>query len=252
MSESSVVDLKKVSFSYDGPLILENVNLSVYKGDFACIVGPNGGGKTTLLKLILGLLHPDCGEVRVFGEAPEKARPRMGYMPQHVHPDPQFPVTVMDVVLMGALGHKLGGPYSKADREGALTALEEVDMANLANRLFSDISGGQRQRVLIARALCCRPELLLLDEPTAGIDLLIEERLFEILQELNKRMTIMIVSHDTGFVSKFVKSVICVNRRVFVHPTSDITGEMIQDIYGGDLRMVRHDHRLSEGGHTHG
>ncbi len=241
--------LKDVFFSYGREPILENVNIEVQKGDFASIVGPNGGGKTTLLKLLLGRLRPDRGKVEVFGVEPEKSRLRIGYMPQHDRLDSQFPVTVMDVVLMGRLGTGLGGRYSRADRQAAETALDEIQLSHISKRHFSELSGGQRQRVLIARALCCEPELLLLDEPTANIDPEVEEALFEILQRLNGRMTILIVSHDIGFVSQKVKSVICVNRCVVVHPTSEINGTVIKDIYGGDICMIRHDHRCSEDGH---
>ncbi|MEA2085284.1 MAG: ABC transporter ATP-binding protein [Thermodesulfobacteriota bacterium] len=244
-------DLKNVSFAFSERPVLEDVNLTIKRGEFASIVGPNGGGKTTLLKLLLGLYKPDSGEILVLGRTPTKSRFRIGYMPQHTNLDMYFPVTVMDVVLMGRLGLSLGGRYSKKDREAAGTALSEVEMSGAANRIFSELSGGQRQRVLIARALCSEPELLLLDEPTSNVDSEIEEAFFEILTELNQRMTILMVSHDVGFVSQVVKSVICVNRKVVVHPTTEINGTIIKDIYGGDFRMVRHDHRCSEKGHRH-
>lgn len=251
MSENNDVVFNNVFFSFAKVPILENVCLTVKKGEFACIVGPNGSGKTTFLKLILGLLKPDEGEVTILGNTPEKSRFRIGYMPQYAHLDTQFPITVMDVVLMGRLGGNLGGKYTKKDRDAAFLALEEVQLENHSKKLFSELSGGQRQRVLIARALCCEPELLLLDEPTANVDPDIEEAFFEILQELNKRMTILFVSHDLGFVSQVVKTVICINRCVVVHPTSELDGKMIKEIYRGDICMVRHDHRCSEGGHFH-
>ncbi len=251
MAEIQDVVLKNVSFAYAKEKVLEEVSLSVPHGDFASIVGPNGSGKTTLLKLFLGLLKPDSGDIRIFGEMPEKANLRIGYMPQYAHVDIQFPVTVLDVILMGRLGYTRGGRYSREDRKAAKLSLEEVNLSGLEKHLFSELSGGQRQRVLIARALCGEPELLLLDEPTASIDPEIQEALFEILEELNERMTILLVSHDLGFVSQVVKSVICVNRQVVVHPTSEINGEIIKEIYGGDLRMIRHDQRCSERGHHH-
>ena len=256
MTEANTLSLKNVCFSYNGVPVLEDVNLNVDSGELICIVGPNGGGKTTLLKLILGLLHPHSGEIQVLGGSPEEARQRMGYVPQHSRYDPQFPVTALDVVLMGRLGSPglsgFLGWYRKKDRIAGYQALDELDMSDNATRPFSDLSGGQQQRILIARALCSQPKLLLLDEPTANVDPVAEERLFDILTELNKRMTILMVSHDIGFVPEIVKSVVCVNRRVLVHPTSDITGEVIKDIYGGDLRIIRHDHRCSEEGHIHG
>ncbi|MBI9078009.1 MAG: ABC transporter ATP-binding protein [Desulfatibacillum sp.] len=251
MTKEYDIELDGVSFGYTRQPVLSNVRLQVERGEFASIVGPNGGGKTTLLKLMLGLLQPDTGSVNVLGVSPEKARLRVGYMPQYSHLDPQFPVTVMDVVLMGRLRKGAMLMYSKKDREAAMACLEEVQLAELANNLYSELSGGQRQRVLIARALCCQPDLLLLDEPTSNVDPDMQQSLFDMLQKLNKRMTILLVSHDLGFVSQVVRSVICVSREVVVHPTSELDGTLIKEIYGGDCRLVRHDHRCSEEGHCH-
>jgi zinc transport system ATP-binding protein len=234
--------IKGLSFSYDGHPVLEDVNISVPQRDFVSVVGPNGGGKTTLLKLTLGLLRPSQGEVQVFGTTPEQARPRVGYMPQHTQLDPQFPATVMDVALMGRLGHgRSFGRYSRTDKEIVAGALDQVGLYNLRKKAFSSISGGQRQRLFIARALACEPDLLLLDEPTANLDVVMEGDLYELLQTLNQRLTVVMVSHDLGFVSRVVKNVICVKRKVMMHPTSEITGETINDMYGSPMRMVRHN-----------
>jgi zinc transport system ATP-binding protein len=240
-----VIMLRDVAFSYGGEPVLEDVNLSIQDCQAVCIVGPNGGGKTTLVKLILGLLTPQRGRVEVFGLSPHRARLRIGYMPQHVQHDPQFPVTVMDIVLMGRMGQEakgriLGWPGHE-DRRAARDALAQVGMEDMLRQPYASLSGGQRQRVLIARALCCRPDLLLLDEPTSNVDSMVEARLLDLLRELNRRMTIVMVSHDLGFVSGLVESAICVNRRVVVHPTREMTGESIRNIYGGEVRMVRHD-----------
>jgi zinc transport system ATP-binding protein len=251
MEETIDILMEDVTFSYNSRPILENVNLKIKHGEFASVIGPNGSGKTTLLKLILGLIKPDRGEVCVLGHRPEKSRLKLGYMPQYTNLDMQFPVSVMDVVLMGRLGNTFGGKYSREDQKAAMKALTEVKLRGLSENKFSEISGGQRQRVLIARALCSDPEVLLLDEPTSNIDPEVEETIFEILKELNQRMTILVVSHDIGVVSQIVKSVICVNRQVFIHPTSDLNGQIIKEIYGPDLRIVRHDHRCSEDGHKH-
>jgi zinc transport system ATP-binding protein len=242
MTALSVIKLENVSFSYDGLLVLQDVNLTVGERDFLAIVGPNAGGKTTLLKLVLGLLKPTSGTVQVFGHNPEKDRVHVGYMPQHASLDLLFPVSVLDVVLMGRLGNRNRlGFYRKEDRDAAVEALQRVEMEEIRNRPFSALSGGQQQRVLIARALASNPRLLLLDEPTANIDVAVETELFEILHELNDAITIVLVTHDLGFVSCYVKNVACVNRRVVVHPTSEITGEMINEIYGSHVHMVRHD-----------
>ena len=178
-------------------------------------------------------------------------RDRMGYTPQHALYDPKFPVTVLDVVLMGRLEKHFGGRYSAQDKALALQALEEMQLADVAQRSFGALSGGQRQRVLVARALVTEPKILLLDEPTANMDAVVGDQLLEVLKRLHQRMTIVLVSHDLGFVSNIVQRVICVNKQVYIHPTSDVTGEVIKDLYGGDYRMIRHDHRCSEGGHTH-
>ncbi len=178
MTEQPVIELRDVSFAYNGAAVLQGVNFTVREHEAICMVGPNGGGKTTLVKLILGLLQPDSGEIRVFGRPPRCVRLRMSYMPQHVEYDPQFPATVMDIVLMGRLGtpglRGLLGWYDRDDRRAALDALEQLDMEGLARRPLVSLSGGQRQRVLIARALCSQPELLLLDEPTSSIDTLMK------------------------------------------------------------------------------
>jgi len=246
--DGSAIFIKDLCFSYDGHPVLEDVNLSIPQGDFVSVVGPNGGGKTTLLKLVLGLLRPSQGEVRVFGAPPEQARPRIGYMPQQAQLDPQFPATVMDVALMGRLGHgRTFGPYSKKDKEIVSGALDQVGLYDLRKKAFSSISGGQRQRLLIARALACQPDLLLLDEPTANLDQVMEGDLYELLQTLNQRLTVVMVSHDIGFVSEVVKSVICVKRKVLMHPTTEITGEIINEIYGSPMRMVRHNGERASG-----
>ncbi|MCW8984145.1 MAG: metal ABC transporter ATP-binding protein [Thermoanaerobaculales bacterium] len=241
-----VIKVENLGFRFDGgPPVLEDVNLEIAAGDFASVIGPNGGGKTTLVKLIVGLLSPTAGEVRVFGVSPIKARPRIGYMPQHAMMDPRFPVRAIDVVLMGRLGiGRRFGNYSRADREAAAEALATVDLEDLGSRPFSNLSGGQRQRVLLARALVTDPEILLLDEPAAGLDQKVEQDFFELLKELNRRLTIILVTHDLGFVAGFVRTVICVHGHVDIHPTSALDGRAISDIYGGEVRMVRHDHRV--------
>jgi zinc transport system ATP-binding protein len=200
-----------------------------------------------LLKLVLGLIQPSEGMVRVFGVAPEKVRPRVGYMPQHNTLDLQFPATVMDVALMGRLGTGKGfGSYSRKDKEIVLQALEQVGLAPLRNKSFAALSGGQRQRLLIARALACEPDLLLLDEPTANLDVVVEGEFYALLKELNERATVVLVSHDLGFVSQYVRNVVCVKRKVAVHPTTEVTGEIISNMYGSRVRMVRHDQNASK------
>lgn len=239
-----------VSFSYDGPPVLRDVSICIHRGEFVCIVGPNGGGKSTLVKLILGLLQPKSGAVRVFGLRPAEARPQIGYMPQHARLDPQFPVTVRDVVLMGRLGHsRIWGGYGATDRDAVQRALRDVGLADQLDTSFCNLSGGQRQRVLIARALVCQPDLLLLDEPTANLDMKSQAGFYELLHALNERMTIVMVSHDVRFVSEHVKRVVCVNRDVHVHPTAELTVEAVSRLFGHSVRVIRHDH--DEAKHQH-
>lgn len=243
MSGGAVVEARDAAFSYDGHAILENVTFDIVERDFTTIVGPNGGGKTTLVKLILGLISPTRGTIRVFGVPPSQARRRVGYMPQNPMVEPDFPALVMDVVLMGRLGKRVGpGPYSIDDRDAAMEALREVELCDVRDRPFSDLSGGQRQRALIARALSSHPELLLLDEPTASLDVHMERELYELLHRLNERLTVVLVSHDLGFVSQFAKTVLCVKNTVLSHPTCEVSSDAIRKMYGEDVRIVQHDH----------
>ncbi len=238
-----VIQFEGVTFGYDETPVLEDVSLKIVERDFASIVGPNGGGKTTLIKLILGLLEPRRGSVRIFGASPHRARPRIGYMPQHAQLDPQFPVSVLDVVLTGRLGiGRIIGPYRAIDKQAARNSLNEVGLSNVVARPFSALSGGQRQRVLIARALACEPDLLLLDEPTANLDLRVQDDLYELLRNLSTKVTVVLVSHDVGFVSKFVKTVVCVNRNVHIHGSGDLDSEAIIQLYGRDVRLLHHQH----------
>ena len=243
MTNPPVVEMQNVQFAYDRTPVVTGATLRIEVGDLACIIGPNAGGKSTLLKLMLGLLEPSRGTVRVFGRPPAATRHRIGYLAQASHFDPQFPVTVMDVVLMGRLSRKIQfGRRKRADRDIAERCLSEVGLPDLRRRRFGALSGGQRQRVLIARALACEPEVLMLDEPTSNLDIRVEEQLYELLCELNDRLTIVLVSHDVGFVSKYVKTAICVNRTVHTHSTHDMHDGVIQELYGRQVRMLHHDH----------
>jgi len=250
VSDSPAIFCRGLNFGYDGNPVLRDVDLTIPRGDFVTVLGPNGSGKTTFFKLALGLLKPQSGTLEILGQTPDRARRRIGYVPQHLQLDPLFPVDALDVVLMGRFGKTPGwGGWRKADRDRARQALDEVGLVDRADSHFAALSGGQQQRVLIARALAGDPELLLLDEPTANLDAQVEEDFYHLLEELNQRLTILLVSHDLGFVSGYVKSVVCLGHDVAIHPTTEITGEIIADLYGADMRLVRHDHRCSEEGH---
>jgi zinc transport system ATP-binding protein len=201
----AAVQIRDLSFSYGDFQVLTNVHLDIFLQDSACIVGPNGGGKTTLIKLILGLLTPDRGTVRIFGKAAGRDPARIGYVPQYARYDAKFPISVQEVVSMGRLGNSVSGRYTRQDREIAMTSLEAVDLADLAKRPFAALSGGQRQRVLIARALASEGDILILDEPTASLDRESEHQLLALLAELNKKTTILMVTHEIGVSSSFFR-----------------------------------------------
>jgi zinc transport system ATP-binding protein len=249
-SSDIVIRFEQVDFSYNGEPILLDVNLQIHNREMIGVVGPNGGGKTTLLRLMLGLLKPDRGKILVFGDSPARSSHRLGYVPQHMQFDNRFPVSVLDVVLMGLVAKTDFGPFSKKRIQAAEETLETVNLLRYRKKPFAELSGGQRQRVLIARALATSPDMLLFDEPTANVDTSAGEQLYEILDRLNQTMTILVVSHDIGFVNHHISSVVCVNHRVQVHPTSELAGQNIIDLYGHDMALIRHDHRCSEEGHS--
>lgn len=240
------IELEGVSCSFGGTPALENATLSVPQGEYMAVLGPNGGGKTTLLRLILGLLKPDSGVIRVLGLAPSEASPRVGYMPQITATGRAIPISVLDTVLMGRLTPRSRWPFwPRADREKAMACLDKAGAAHLADRALSGLSGGQRQRVFIARALACDPELLLLDEPTASVDPEGRASLQELLGELARTLTVVLVSHDVSVISRHVTSVACVNRTVHFHPRPEITPEMFGMMYqcgphGCQFEMLAH------------
>ncbi|WP_260291802.1 metal ABC transporter ATP-binding protein [Sedimenticola hydrogenitrophicus] len=243
MSAPSVVSLSNVSFSYGGPRVLDGVNLEVEEHEFLGIVGPNAGGKSTLLKLMLGLLEPLRGEVRVLGKPPQRSRTQVGYVPQYPQFSRDFPITVEQTVMMGRLGMSgLFGNYRRHDRAVARQAMAETEVLDLAARQLCTLSGGQLQRVLVARALACEPRILMLDEPTANIDMRVETEIFDLLKRFNKRMTIIVVSHDIGFISGYVNRVACLNRTLICHHTAAIDGDTIRSLYDADVKMVEHRH----------
>lgn len=238
-----VIELENVSFAYNhGTPVIEDASLKVMPGESGCIVGPNGGGKSTLLKILLGILHPDQGTVRIFGRTPAESRRRIGYMPQYHQLDAAFPVSVLEVALMGRVSNGTFFRHNRKDRQYAMDVLAELGIADLAERSFAGLSGGQRQRVLIARALAGEPELLLLDEPTANIDPGAEEQFYAILDELRKRMTVVTVSHDLGFVNRETDLIICVNKLVVTHSPADFTAETANEIYHHHMSLIKHDH----------
>lgn len=238
---SRVIELKDVWVHYEGMPILEGVDLVVEPHDFLGIIGPNGGGKSTLLKVILGLIKPSKGVVKVLGDTPKKARKYIGYLPQYSLIDMEFPMSVWDVVLTGRLGHTgLLKRYSEDDKKAAYDALEEVDMLEYKDRQIGKLSGGQRQRVFIARALAGEPKLLLLDEPTTGIDSIMKEEFYELLNKLKAKMAIVMVSHDISAVSVYVDKIACLNHRLFYHHSKELEAGDLEAAYQCPVELIAH------------
>ncbi|HYN76665.1 MAG TPA: ABC transporter ATP-binding protein [Lamprocystis sp. (in: g-proteobacteria)] len=238
-----VIAVEGLGFSYGETQVLESVDLEIAAGEFVGLVGPNAGGKSTLLKLILGLLVPQTGRIRVLGMPPREARRYLGYVPQYPTFPRDFPISVEQVVLMGRLG--LGpmlGWYRAADRAAVRAALAEVEALDLVRRRIGTLSGGQLQRVLLARALVGEPRILILDEPTANIDQRVEGDIFDLLAKLNVRLTILVVSHDIAFISGYVRRVACLNHTLICHRTDTVDGDLIHRLYHGDVRAVAHGH----------
>ncbi len=223
-----VIKLEKISFKYDDEWILKDINLSVNKKEFLGIVGPNGGGKTTLLKIILGLLRPNKGKVKTNGV--------LSYVPQHLNFDKYHPICVEDVVLMGLLDKMSAGlMHSKQNYQKTYSIMDSLGILDIGQQRFGELSGGQRQRVLIARAIISDPDILVLDEPTANIDKAAQDTVQKLLLKLNEKLTVLMVSHHFDFISSDVNRVICVDRTMHTHPILTIRGKNIALIdHSGD------------------
>jgi zinc transport system ATP-binding protein len=245
------IQFKDVSFSYGSLPVLENVNFHLHHGVFAALVGPNGSGKTTILKLLLNLEKPDTGRIALFENLSGGKQDRVGYVSQHADYDPAFPITVEEVVRMGRL-KSLSRKFTDEDKDAVREAMDRAEILNLAGRSYSTLSGGQRRRVLVARALAARPLLLILDEPTANMDAESEERLFRTLGSLKGSTTILLVTHDPAFVSSLTDVVLCVGERkqtgkartVVLHRTEPSV-DAPPDLFGGKAVKVRHDEQLN-------
>lgn len=239
-TEKPLISVRNVTFGYGREVVLDHVDLAIHDHDFLAIIGPNGGGKTTLLKVILGLLRPWSGEV-VFNLPGGRSHGRLGYVPQFSTFDKNFPLRVSDVVLMGRLGARnLLRRYTREDRAAAAGALEKLGLADLAREHVAEISGGQLQRVLIARALASDPDVLFLDEPTASIDAESRITLRGLLEDLNARIPVVVVTHDVTSIATMVQRIACINRRLFYHGGPELSHEVLEEVYGCPVELVTH------------
>lgn len=229
---TSAVNFNHVSFAYEDVPVLSNVSLNVEQGAFYGIIGPNGGGKTTLLKLIMGFLKPISGDIKVLGNSPSLVRSQLAYVPQTMRFDKQFPISVIEVVLQGRLSQLSWlGTYSKNDIQAAQEALDKVGILQLQDRAFGTLSGGQAQRTLIARALVSNPSILLLDEPTASVDVKAQVEIYDLLQSLKGSMTILMVTHDLSIAIEKVQKIICVQNNVMMLTPQEVCEHFAMGLY---------------------
>ncbi len=236
MSDELLISLDQVDFAYEETPILRNVSFTVAPGEFIGIIGPNGGGKTTLLRLLMGFLKPTRGSIRLFGTTPKTARPRIAYVPQVLSFDRQFPIPVMDLVLTGRLSKRPWyRRYSDQDRTAAEAALARVGLSHCAPRPFGTLSGGEAQRALIARALASEPELLLLDEPTANIDAQAEAEIYKLIRSLKSKITIVMVTHNIRSIVGEMARILCVQNSVELLTPAQICQHMALGVYHAPL-----------------
>src|SRR3989338_1932967 len=246
----NIIEVKNVSFSYGDQQVLKDISLNIHQGDYLGVIGPNGGGKTTLLKIMLGLLKPSRGTVSMFGQdiCCFKHWSKIGYVPQNaVRFDTSFPATVEEIVTMGLYGKKgLFSSLNNKDKDKIREVLEQVEMTPFRKRLIGDLSGGQQQRVFIARALVSDPEVLFLDEPTVGVDVKTQENFYELLNLLNVKynLTLILVSHELDIVVQEATEVACINQTLVYHgaPKDFMKGDYLSKLYGKELKFIVHDH----------
>jgi zinc transport system ATP-binding protein len=238
----NVIEIENLNVHYDNLCALSNINLKVKDKEFLAIMGPNGGGKSTLLKSLLGLKTPSYGDIKILGQKPNESSGYIGYVPQFSKFDKNFPIDVMDVILSGRLAKRKGflHKYNREDKELALSIMKDLKIEHLKDRQISQLSGGQLQRVLIARALAVEPKILLLDEPTASLDGKSKTQIYSILKKLNKRISVIIVTHDIEAICSYVNSIACINKKLYYHGKSELNNTIVEQVYGCPIDLIAH------------
>lgn len=238
-SRERIISVRDLGVRYDSNIALEHVNLDIYSNDFLGVIGPNGGGKSTLVKAIMGII-PHSGHIEYSEVLMRGSKPHIGYMPQISSFDKAFPISVIEVVMSGLQRERgLLRRYGKEERRRALEALELASLSELENRAIGELSGGQLQRVMLCRAIVSEPRLLVLDEPTNFVDNRFENELYNLLHHLSEKMAIVMVSHDVGTISSVVRNIVCVNRHVHRHDSNVITEEQLHN-YNCPIQIITH------------
>lgn len=237
----TILKVQNLSFAYQENNVLENINFSIGENEFVGLIGPNGAGKSTLLKLLMGLLKLQQGTINIQGLPPIQAAPYIGYVPQHSQIDMNFPITVLEVVLMGLLSNRrLFQFWNTKDKEIAMTSLKKVGMDTLAHRQIHELSGGQRQRVFLARALTPESKILILDEPLTSIDTPMSQEFYEILTQINQEKAILLVSHDIGVFPAFVQKILCINKHIYCHDSKEEALKNLHEVYDCPFELISH------------
>lgn len=248
-----IIRLEHIQATYDGKNVLEDINLTIYEKDFLGIIGPNGGGKTTLIKIVLGLVKPRSGTVRYFRNGNPADEIKMGYLPQYSQIDKKFPISVYEVVLSGLSKQKpLFRRFSREQHAKVDEVIAQMGLEGLAQRTIGQLSGGELQRALLGRAIISEPDVVILDEPNTYIDKRFEAKLYKLLEEINRDKAVILVSHDIGTVLQNVKTIACVNETLDYHPDTEIPAEWLEEHFGCPIELLGHGdlpHRVLKNHH---
>jgi zinc transport system ATP-binding protein len=247
---TAIFDLKNLNFNVNGQIILSKISLEIFSGQYIAIIGPNGGGKTTLIRMLLGLEKPSSGEIRIFGKKLKNFKEwhKIGYVPQRAsHVDSSFPATVLDIVKMGRTSQrKLFSTFNQEDKDLVHDAMLKMDVLDLTDKMIGTLSGGQRQRVMIARALASKPEILILDEPNTGVDMLSQKSFYALLRKLNKEdnITIVFITHDIGVIADDIARLFTINQKAIIcnNPKQTLSCEEMSELYGIEAHLL-HNHK---------